>query len=989
VALELLGGEVQAGGPGGTSTRTTCPYCGVGCGVIATVANDGSVSVKGDPDHPANFGRLCSKGSALAETIDLDGRLLYPEIAGRRAGWDEALDLVARKFSETIAAHGPDSVAFYVSGQLLTEDYYVANKLMKGFIGSANIDTNSRLCMASSVAGHRRAFGSDTVPGVYQDLEAADLVILTGSNLAWCHPVLYQRLAAARQKRPEMKVVVIDPRRTMTCDIADMHLVVRPDGDVALFNGLLAHLASNGVLNEDFIRDHTNGFAEALAAARANEADIASLTGLSDGEIEAFYEVFAATEKVVTCYSQGVNQSSSGTDKVNAIINCHLATGRIGRPGMGPFSLTGQPNAMGGREVGGLANMLAAHMEIERPEHRERVQRFWNAPTIADKPGLKAVDMFKAVADGRIKALWIMGTNPVVSMPDADSVAAALRACPFVVVSDIIHDTDTTQYAHVLLPAAGWGEKDGTVTNSERRISRQRPFLGLPGEARPDWRIIRDVAERMGFGEAFAFESPAEIFAEHAALSAFENEGERDFDIGGYAEISGPAYEALTPFQWPASAQDTPLWPAGYLPFPLPSSSGLTRGSTAREHQLFHGNDTFQKAGTVQYSAGRFKDPAADDDNVSAPLPWILGSSPRMTTGGVGEISGKPEGGDFRFFADGRFYHPDSRARFIAVHSTATERVNSAYPLVLNTGRIRDQWHTMTRTAKSARLSAHLAEPFAEINPADAKALGIADATLVRVASPHGKVTVRALITARQPRGAVFVPMHWTDQFASNGRVDALIPPVTDPTSGQPALKNVAVSLEPYEVRSYGFAVSADRPLPEGADYFAFAKVEHGFRMECALAEAPESWEAWCRKTWQLSDALPALAYFDCDNGDSRIAFFDGERLVLAFYVARRPVAVSRTWAVAQLGASHGEARRRIAVMAGRPGADQPDIGAIVCSCFSVGINQITAAIDGGCGSVDAIGAALKAGTNCGSCRSEIREILDARHRKHQVQAAE
>ncbi|RCS22970.1 nitrate reductase [Phyllobacterium salinisoli] len=888
-------------------TKTTCPYCGVGCGVIASVAGDGAVSVRGDPEHPANFGRLCSKGSALAETLDLEGRLLYPEVFGKRVGWDEALDLVARKFSAAIAEHGPDSIAFYVSGQLLTEDYYVANKLMKGFIGSANIDTNSRLCMASSVAGHRRAFGADTVPGVYEDLEQADLVILTGSNLAWCHPVLYQRIAAAREKRPEMKVVLIDPRRTMTCDIADMHLGVRPDGDVALFNGLLAYLARTSALDDDFIRDHANGFAEALAAAQMGEADIPSLTGLSSEEIEAFYRLFETTEKVVTCYSQGVNQSSSGTNKVNAIINCHLATGRIGRPGTGPFSLTGQPNAMGGREVGGLANMLAAHMEIENPTHRERVRRFWNAPVIAEKPGLKAVDMFRAVADGRIKALWIMGTNPVVSMPDADGVADAIRNCPFVVVSDIMRDTDTTRYAHVLLPAAGWGEKDGTVTNSERRISRQRPFLDSPGEARADWRIIGGVATRMGFGKAFAYENPAEIFAEHAALSGFENEGERDFDIGGYTGISGADYNGLKPFQWPVPAQNTPLCP----------------------------------------------------------------------------------GGTFRFFGNGGFYTSDRKARFIAVQSAATERTNPDFPLVLNTGRIRDQWHTMTRTGKSARLSAHFAEPFAEINPADAKALGIADAALVRIASPYGEVHVRALITGRQSRSAVFVPMHWTDQFASRGRVDALVPSVTDSTSGQPALKHVAVSVEPYRAQFYGFAVSAARPAPGCADYFAFAKVEHGFRMECAFAEAPESWEAWCRKTWQLPDALCALAYFDRETGDRRVAFFEGVRLVLAFYAARGPVAVSRSWAVTQLGLTHSEARRRIAVMAGRPGMDQPNPGAIVCSCFSIGVNQITAAIDGGCGSVEEVGATLRAGTNCGSCRSEIREILDARHRKHRIQAAE
>lgn len=465
-------------------TKTTCPYCGVGCGVIAKITEDGTVSVKGDPDHPANYGRLCSKGSALAETIDLDGRILHPEIGGRRVGWDDALDLVARKFSDAVAEHGPDSVAFYVSGQLLTEDYYVANKLMKGFIGSANIDTNSRLCMSSSVAGHRRAFGSDTVPGTYEDLERADLVILTGSNLAWCHPVLYQRLAAAKAKRPGMKVVVIDPRRTMTADIADLHLAIRPDTDVALFVGLFSHLVSNNAIDQNYVAAHTNGFAETFAVASSvSFADVLEQTGLPAMQLREFYRLFTTTEKVVTCYSQGVNQSSSGTDKVNAILNCHLATGRIGRPGMGPFSLTGQPNAMGGREVGGLANMLAAHMAIESAEDRDRVQRFWRSPAIAQKPGLKAVDLFQAVADGRIKALWIMATNPVVSMPDADAVEAAIKSCPFVVVSDVLKETDTARHAHVLLPSLGWGEKSGTVTNSERRISRQRSFLDAPGEA--------------------------------------------------------------------------------------------------------------------------------------------------------------------------------------------------------------------------------------------------------------------------------------------------------------------------------------------------------------------------------------------------------------------------------------------------------------------------------------------------------------------------
>ncbi|MFB2564905.1 molybdopterin-dependent oxidoreductase [Rhizobium sp. IMFF44] len=874
-------------------TKTTCPYCGVGCGVIASVDDDGKVSVKGDPDHPANFGRLCSKGSALAETIDLDGRLLHPEIAGQRASWDEALDLVAKRLSEAIAEHGPDAVAFYVSGQLLTEDYYVANKLMKGFIGSGNIDTNSRLCMSSSVAGHRRAFGSDTVPGTYEDIELADLIILTGSNLAWCHPVIYQRLAAAKAARPTMKMVVIDPRRTMTCDIADLHLTIRPDGDVALFLGLFEHLITNNTIDQNYIAEHTSGFAEAFAAAGALSFNrVLELTGLPAMQLREFYRLFAQTEKVVTCYSQGVNQSVSGTDKVNAIINCHLATGRIGRPGMGPFSLTGQPNAMGGREVGGLANMLAAHMAIESAEDRDRVQRFWHSPRIAGKPGLKAVDMFRAVANGRIKALWIMATNPVVSMPDADAVEAAIKACPFVVVSDILRETDTARHAHVLLPSLGWGEKDGTVTNSERRISRQRQFLATPGEARPDWWQMAEVGRRIGFSQAFSFRTHAEIFAEHAGLSGFENEGSRDFDIGAYQAIATEDYEALAPFQWPQPA----------------------------------------------------------------------GTAPTLT----------------RFFSNGGFYHSDRKARFIAIEPPATNRTDSRFPLTLNTGRIRDHWHTMTRTGKSARLSGHIAEPFVEIHPRDAIEIGVAEAGLVEIESPHGKVIVRALVTERQARGSLFVPIHWNDSFAAKARIDVVVAPITDPISGQPASKNVAVRACRFQASHYCFAVSAAKPHDLDSAYWALAKADGGWRTELAFDLAPDDWIGWCRATFDIDDDLEPLGYADQASGDLRLAFFDGERLQAALFVARQPVAVARNWAIAQLSASHGNLSKRFALIAGRPGADAIDAGATVCSCFGVGINQIVAAIRGGCHSVEAVGRELNAGTNCGSCRAEIRTIIDS-----------
>lgn len=882
------------------AVRTTCPYCGVGCGIAARVTDDGAVTIQGDTEHPANLGRLCSKGAALAETIDLDGRLLHPEIGGRRAGWDEALDLVAQTFTRTIAEHGPDAVAFYVSGQLLTEDYYVANKLMKGFIGSANIDTNSRLCMSSSVAGHKRAFGSDTVPGTYTDLEQADLVVLVGSNLAWCHPVLYQRLSAAKADRPAMQVVLVDPRRTMTADMADLYLPIKADGDVLLFAGLLAWLADHGALDQTYVKAHTAGLAEALAAARtASLVDIAAGTGLDADQLEHFYQLFADTRRVVTIYSQGVNQSSVGTDKVNAIINCHLATGRIGRPGMGPFSVTGQPNAMGGREVGGLANMLAAHMEIERAEHRDRVQRFWRAPVIAARPGLKAVDLFRAVAGGRIKALWIMATNPVDSLPEATQVEAALRACPFVVVSDVLARTDTARHAQVLLPAAAWGEKDGTVTNSERRISRQRGFLPPPGETRPDWRIVCDVAARMGFAPAFAYASPAEIFAEHAALSGFENGGERDFDIGAHAGIDQAAYDGLAPFQWPQ--------PQG---------------------------------------------------------------GPRAET---------------RFFANGGFFTPDRKGQLVAVVPTVVQRTSRSHPLVLNTGRVRDHWHTMTRTGKSPRLSQHLAEPYAEMHPADAGCRGIADADIVRIVTNGGSVLARALLSVRQQPGSIFVPIHWTDQFASRARIDTLVPAITDPVSGQPASKNVPVEVERFATARFGFAVLGERPGVLDADYWALANCIGGWRLELAWQGAGVDGRTLACRLFGCPVETGILSYHDADSGQERFAWFVGEQLRGALFLAPEPVAVSRAWAVEQLSTRFTRASGRLGVVAGRPGHGVADKGATVCSCFGIGVNQIGTAIAGGCLTVAAVGEATQAGTNCGSCRAEIKGIIDA----YRLQAAE
>ena len=889
------GGERGLAPP--TPTRTTCPYCGVGCGVLASRTADGAVTISGDPEHPANRGRLCSKGAALGETLSLDDRLLQPMVHGEHASWDVALDLVASRFKAAIAEHGPDSVAFYVSGQLLTEDYYLANKLMKGFIGSANIDTNSRLCMASSVAGHKRAFGSDTVPGAYEDLEQADLVVLVGSNLAWCHPVLFQRLAAAKERRGT-KVVVIDPRATATCAIADLHLAIAPGSDVALFNGLLTNIVGANALDHAFLAQHVTGAKDTFAAARAlSFSSIAAATGLRRPQLHEFYDLFTSTERAVTVYSQGVNQSTSGTDKVNAIVNCHLATGRIGQPGMGPFSVTGQPNAMGGREVGGLATMLAAHMDLDNEAHRDIVQGFWGSPVIADKPGLKAVDMFRAVADGRVKALWIMATNPVDSMPDADAVRAALEGCPFVVVSDVTAHTDTAALAHVLLPSAAWGEKNGTVTNSERRISRQRAFLAPPGEAMPDWWQLAEVGKRMGWPEAFGYDHPADIFSEHARLTGADNCGMRDLDISAYGETGTSAYERLQPFQWPQPS----------------------------------------------------------------------GARPRET----------------RFFANGQFFTPDRRARLVATPFAALPtKVSAAYPLVLNTGRLRDQWHTMTRTGKAARLMSHVAEPFVEMHPADAAAAGVRGAGLGQVTSAHGAIVVRVQVTDRQRRGSVFVPMHWSDQLASNARVDALVEPLTDPISGQPGLKQTPVAVAPFEAAWYAFAVTARRPETSPADYWVTAPAKGGWRTELAGLSPVGDWSSFARTLLRVEDTCPGelLAYHDQATGQHRFAAFSGERLLGALYAGRTPVAVSRSWAADQLEVADRPPGGRMRILAGRAGADMPDRGAIVCACFEVGVNQIVAAVTaGGCMSVEAVGTALKAGTNCGSCRSEIGRIVHAR----------
>jgi assimilatory nitrate reductase catalytic subunit len=875
------------------ATSTTCPYCGVGCGVLATPDGSGGAAISGDPSHPANLGRLCSKGSALGETVGLENRLLYPMVrcskgTMERVAWTDALDHIAHRFAHIVARDGPNAVAFYLSGQLLTEDYYVANKLMKGFIGSANVDTNSRLCMASSVAGHRRAFGADTVPGVYEDLDEADLLVLVGSNAAWCHPVLFQRMIANKQRRGA-RIVVIDPRKTDTTEDADLFLGLKPGTDTALFSGLLAHLADHGALDRDYIERYTSGFDEALSRARSIAGSVAATalaTGLSEQDVSAFFQLFAATPRVVTLYSQGVNQSAQGTDKVNAIVNCHLATARIGKIGASPFSLTGQPNAMGGREVGGLSNQLAAHMNFTPPDI-DRVRRFWKAPRIATHEGLKAVQMFEAIGRGEIKALWVMGTNPAVSLPDADAARAALKKLELFVISENVLSNDTVDAgAHVLLPALAWGEKSGTVTNSERRISRQRAFLPAPGEAKADWWIVGEVAKRLGFGAAFDYRSAAAIFREHAALSAFENNGSRDFDIGGLSELNDDAFDAMTPVLWPHRTDET---------------------------------------------------------------------------------------GQQRFFAGGEFFTNDRKARFVAPERPLLRtEINEGRPLRLNTGRIRDQWHTMTRTGMSPRLGAHLPEPFVEVHPDDAARHGLADGSFARVTTDHGQCTLKVVVSPRQQRGMLFAPIHWSEANASAARVGALVAPITDPFSGQPEAKATPASILPYEYVFRGFVLSR-KPLqlPEHA-WWARATIGGGLGYLIADNADLKGWSSWLRVV-----AGEELAeYSDFGGGVYRAASFAGDAIETCLFLG--PARDAGDWGVVKelfaAGPLTDDQRRML--LSGKPAQGLAATGPVVCACFGVGRNTICDAIAAGACSAAELGVRLKAGTNCGSCIPELKRLI-------------
>ena len=883
--------------------KSTCPYCGVGCGVEAPSAKGRSLTVAGDLAHPANAGRLCSKGLALGSTVGLEGRLLSPMIGEREASWNEAIALISRKLRDTIARHGPDAVGFYVSGQLLTEDYYAANKLMKGFIGSGNIDTNSRLCMASAVAAHKLAFGADLVPGCYEDLDLADLVVFSGHNAAFTHPVLMRRMEAARRRG--QRHVVIDPRRTDTAETAELHLPIAPQTDVRLWNGLLAELIRRGAVDRSYLDAHVAGFEAVVAAlgkADQSVAAVAADCGIEPEGFDRFCDLFARTPRTVSLFSMGANQSAQGTAKGLAILNVHLATGRIGKPGACPFSITGQPNAMGGRETGGMANTLAGHMDFA-PEDVARVARFWGAPNTAAKPGLKAIEMFEAVRAGKIKALWVMATNPAVSLPGSAAIREALAACPLVIVSDVMARTDTSRFAQVRLPALAWGEKDGTVTNSERRISRQRPLMAAPGQAKADWRIIAEVGAAMGFEDAFGWRSPHQVFREYARLTAYENHGAsaRTLDLGPLVGLTPGEYDALAPVQWPVTET----------------------------------------------------------------------------------------GGTARLFRDGRFPTADGRARMHPVEPKApANAVSVAFPLALNTGRIRDQWHTMTRTGLAPELCRHTPEPFVEIHPEDAAALGLQDGALTRIETPSGAAVALARLTDRQRRGGLFMPMHWTDAFAPSGRANPLVGDARDPTSGQPEFKHSPARVRAYRETWKGFCISR-RPLacPPGLDLIWRRIPQMGGHLHEFAGRGDGEERALLRRHLAQDAAGEKLTLEDRATGMVREAYMLGDAVDRVIFMTATGRLPPRDW-LAGLLAGPLDDEARAALLHGRPPGPAVDRGAVVCACRDVGARTIATAIAAGCATVEAVGAATGAGTNCGSCRIEIGRMLAAAPLKQETRDA-
>jgi len=918
-----------------TETRSTCPYCGVGCGVI--IDSDGAqiTGVRGDPEHPANFGRLCSKGSTLHLTasaaVTRELRLQTPQRRLQRGGaltpvhWDAALDEAADRFASTVGQHGPDAVGFYLSGQLLTEDYYVFNKLVKGLLGTNNVDTNSRLCMSSAASGYKLTLGADSPPCSYEDLDHAHTVFIVGSNMAWAHPILFRRLEDAKRARPEMKIVVADPRRTETALAADMHLPLLPGSDVALFNGLLHLMLWEGLCDQAYIAAHTTGFADLRDRVRAfNPRETARLCGVPEADLVQLARWFANVDEAagirhptLSLYCQGLNQSSSGTAKNAALINLHLATGQIGKPGAGPFSLTGQPNAMGGREVGGMSTLLSGHRDLADPVHRAEVARLWGVPDVPSRPGKTAVEMFEAAADGEIKALWIACTNPAQSMPDQATVRRALQRAEFVVVQEAFSTTATCAYADLLLPATSWGEKQGSVTNSERRISLVRRAVAAPGQARDDWAIARDLGQRLearlrpGAASLFDFADPEAVWNEHR-----ESTRGRDLDITGlsYAQLD------MAPAQWP---------------FPL----GATKGSQ-------------------------------------------------------------------RLYEDGQFPTTDGRARFAdTAFAPLVEPRDARFPFSLNTGRLRDQWHGMSRTGTVGRLFGHVGEPEVELHASDIARLRLSPGELVSITSRRGSVILPLRASDQVTPTQAFVAMHWGSEVLGGKGcqgLNALTSSAFCPQSKQPELKHAAVRIAraelPWRLLAMGWLDDEDEALRVRASLQAlmskfdfatclpFGRERHGVMFRAAAQETPPIDQLKAIEALLGLASEEVLHYGDLRRGQSRslrLSQEDGDTHVEALLLA------GDTRAEAWIGPL---LRERLPAQAyGRmlllPGALPPvapvSRGRQVCNCLDVGQSEIETTL----GSLEGdesslligLQTRLACGTQCGSCMPEVRRLVKAR----------
>jgi len=919
-------------------TRSTCPYCGVGCGVIIESRGPEITGVRGDPEHPANFGRLCTKGSTLHLTarsaVTLQTRLLRPLRRERRGGalqpvgWEAALEETAERFAQVIRSHGPDAVGFYISGQLLTEDYYVFNKLAKGLIGTNNVDTNSRLCMSSAVAGYKATLGADAPPACYDDFPHARTVFIVGSNAAWAHPILFRRLEDARAANPAMKLIVADPRRTETAEVADLHLPILPGTDVALFHGLLHLLLWEGLTDPAYIAAHTTGFDALRDRVRDfTPREVARTCGIEETALVQAARWFGAHTPTLSLYCQGLNQSSAGTDKNAALVNLHLATGQIGRPGAGPFSLTGQPNAMGGREVGGLANLLSAHRDLANPAHRAEVAALWGVEDVPAAPGKSAVEMFQAAADGELRALWISCTNPAQSMPDQATVRRALERCEFVVLQEAFATTATAAYADLLLPAATWGEKEGTVTNSERRISRVRAAVPPAGEARADWAAVADFARRLEArlprrradgASLFPYAQPEEVWVEHR-----ESTRGRDLDITG---LSYAAIEAA-PQQWP---------------FP---------------------------AGAAQ--------------------------------------------GRARLYEDGVFPTADGRARFAAVaYRPVAEPRDARFPFSLTTGRLRDQWHGMSRTGTLGRLFGHVPEPAVEVHPQELARRGWTDGGLVHVTSRRGSVLLPLRASEAVAPAQAFIAMHWGEEAVSgrgsSGRplagVNALMGSTYCPTSKQPELKHTPVKLLkaelPWEMLAAAWlpeeqalqALLALRALMPRFDYahcVPFGREPHprgvaGVLMRAAAPEAPE--DALLLEIEALLGLAgrEVLRYADRKRGQRRAmrlaqrAGEAGTRLD-AFLLAGDTRATGWVRALLQDELPAQDYGRALLSPSAKPPVAVAPRGAQVCACFDVTEPQIVATLSRCTGTSESrlsqLQSALKCGTNCGSCLPALRTL--------------